>query len=193
MDFDPYSDEFLADPHRVYRQLRDDSPVYYNAELDFYALTRHADVAEAYRDHSTYSSARGYDLAMVKSGEVPPNLILFMDPPDHRRMRALVSRAFTPRAISNLRETVVGIVRKYLGAAEPGRFDVVQDFSAPFPAEVITQMAGVPAESAQRVRKQAEQTMSSRAGDDDFTTTLLEVFGFYHNLVQNAGCDRATT
>lgn len=184
MDFDPYSDEFLADPHRVYRKLRDDSPVYYNAELDFYALTRHADVAEAYRDHSTYSSARGYDLAMVKSGEVPPNLILFMDPPDHRRMRALVSRAFTPRAISNLRETVVGIVRKYLGAANPRRFDVVQDFSAPFPAEVITQMAGVPAESAQRVRKQAEQTMSSRAGDDDFATTLLEVFGFYHNLVQ---------
>lgn len=191
MDFDPYSAEFLADPYEVYRQLRDDSPVYYNSELDFYALTRHADVAQAYRDHGTFSSARGYDLAMVKSGEVPPNLILFMDPPDHRRMRALVNRAFTPRAISNLREAVVGIVRKYLDAAEPGRFDVVRDFSEPFPAEVITQMAGVPAESAQRVRQQAEQTMSSRAGDEDFTTTLLEVFGFYHNLVQERRLQRA--
>ncbi len=184
MDFDPYSDEFLADPYEIYRQLREDSPVYYNSELDFYALTRHADVADAYRDHGTYSSARGYDLAMVKSGEVPPNLILFMDPPDHRLMRSLVSRAFTPRAISNLRETVIGIVRKYLSAAEPGRFDVVQDFSAPFPAEVITQMAGVPVESAQRVRLQAEQTMSARAGEEGFMETLLEVFGFYHNLVQ---------
>jgi cytochrome P450 len=191
LDFDPASDEFQADPYRVYRRLREESPVYHNSELDFYALTRHADIAGAYRDHSTYSSTRGYDLAMVNAGDVPPNLILFMDPPDHRRMRALVNKAFTPRAISGLRETVVGLVQKYLGAADPSRFDVVRDFSAPFPAEVITQMAGVPAESAQRVRLQAEQTMSTRAGDEGFMTTLLDVFGFYHNLVQQRRAQRA--
>lgn len=187
MSFDPFSDEFRADPYAVYRRLREDWPVYYNSELDFYALTRYADVADAYRDHGTYSSARGYDLAMVKSGEVPPNLILFMDPPDHRRMRGLVNKAFTPKAVSELRETVVGLVEKYLSAADVNRFDIVRDFSAPFPADVITTMAGVPPESAQRVRLQAEQTMSHRADgevDEGFAATLVEVFGFYFDLVQ---------
>ncbi|HET6736394.1 cytochrome P450 [Mycobacterium sp.] len=187
MEFDPSSDEFFADPHKSYRRLRAESPVYYNSELDFYALTRHADVAQAYRDYSTYSSAHGYDLAMVKSGDVPPNLILLMDPPEHRRMRGLVSRAFTPRAISALRETVASLVEKYLSTADPRRFDVVQDFSAPFPVEVIAHMAGVPTESRQRLRLLAEEIMRHRAGDEvdeAFTTALLEAFAFYHNLVQ---------
>ena len=50
--FDPYSDEFLENPHDVFRGIREACPVYYNEELDFYALTRYADVAEAYRDHA---------------------------------------------------------------------------------------------------------------------------------------------
>ena len=67
-----------------------------------------------------------------------------MDPPDHRHMRSLLNKAFTPRAIQSQRETVVELVEHYLGKADPDNFDVVQDFSGPFPVEVITRMAGVP-------------------------------------------------
>lgn len=69
--FDPFSEEFFNDPYPTYARMRDEAPVYYNEEHDFYALTRHQDVAAAFKDHQTYSSASGIDLAMVKKGGVP--------------------------------------------------------------------------------------------------------------------------
>ena len=70
--FDPYCQEFFDDPYEVYRRMRQEAPVYYSEEYDFYALTRHEDVAAAFKDYATYSSAYGVDLAMVKSGGPPP-------------------------------------------------------------------------------------------------------------------------
>jgi cytochrome P450 len=60
--FDPFSREFFDDPYPVYRRMREEAPVYYNEQYDFYALTRHEDVAAALRDHDAFSSARGMDL-----------------------------------------------------------------------------------------------------------------------------------
>lgn len=186
--FDPYSSEFWDNPHEVFRGIREETPVYYNEELDFYALTRYADVAAAYRDHATFSSAGGIDLAMVKSDQAPPQVILFMDPPEHGRMRGLVNKAFTPRAIADQHQMVTEVVRSYIGAADPERFDVVQDFSAPFPVEVITRMAGVPTDASQQVRLWSDAALRSRAApdeDDDGAgaTAMLELFGYYYNLV----------
>jgi cytochrome P450 len=150
--FDPFSEEFFDNPYEIYRRMREDAPLYYDEKEDFYALTRHEDVAAGFKDHETYSSARGCDLAMVRSEDPPQRSIIFMDPPDHRHMRSLLNKAFTPRAIQSQRETVIELVEKYLGAADPDNFDVVQDFSGPFPVEVITRMAGVPEEYRQQVR-----------------------------------------
>src|ERR1700694_5196400 len=104
--FDPFSDE----------------------EEDYYALTRHADVAAAFKDFESFSSARGCDLAMVRTGDVPQKSIIFMDPPDHRHMRSLLNKAFTPRAIQSQRESVIELIDKYLGAIDSDEFDIVQDF-----------------------------------------------------------------
>ncbi|MGV0770342.1 cytochrome P450 [Mycobacterium syngnathidarum] len=186
--FDPYSTEFLENPHEVFRRIREQAQVYYNEELDFYALTRYDDVAAAYRDHLTFSSAGGIDLAMVQSEQEPPQVILFMDPPDHGRMRGLVNKAFTPRAMANQREVVTDVVRTHLAAADPARFDVVSDFAAPFPVEVITRMAGVPAEFRQQVRLWSDEALRSRSGvggaeQDAGVKSMLELFGYYYNLV----------
>ena len=70
--FDPFSQEFFDDPYEMYRRMREEAPVYYDEERDFYALTRHEDVAAAFKDFETYSSAYGLDLAMVKAG-CPPD------------------------------------------------------------------------------------------------------------------------
>lgn len=67
--FDPFSQEHFDGPWEIYRRLREEAPVYYNEEHDFYALSRHADVAAAYKDFATYSSAYGLDLATVRSHE----------------------------------------------------------------------------------------------------------------------------
>src|SRR4051812_18486129 len=102
--FDPFSEDFFNGPYELYRRMREEAPVYYNEEYDFYALSRHEDVAVAFKDFGTYSSAYGLDLAMLKSDEPPSvKMIIIMDPPEHRHMRSLVNKVFTPRAIENMR------------------------------------------------------------------------------------------
>jgi cytochrome P450 len=143
--FDPFSEEYFTNPFDIYRRMREDAPLYYDEKEDFYALTRHEDVAAALKDFETFSSTRGCDLAMVRKGISPEQRsIIFMDPPEHRHMRSLVNKAFTPRAIQSQHDTVVEVVEKYLGAVDPDHFDVVEDFSGPFPVEVITTIAGIP-------------------------------------------------
>ncbi|BBY41707.1 hypothetical protein MCEL_00020 [Mycolicibacterium celeriflavum] len=130
--FDPYSQEYFDDPYEIYRRMRDETPIYYDEEQDFYALTRHADVAAALKDHESFSSTRGCHLNMIKSGKGFQKSIIFMDPPEHRFMRSLLNKAFTPRAIQSQRDTVVELVEHYLSKVDPDNFDVVQDFSGPF-------------------------------------------------------------
>ena len=162
--FDPFSQEFFNGAWDIYRRMQEEAPVYYSEEYDFYALTRHVDVAAGLKDFETYSSAYGIDLSMVRSGQKPPQSIIFMDPPDHRNMRSLLNKVFTPRAIQAQREMVIQKIDKYLGKADPDHFDAVQDFSAPFPVEVITTMLGVPEERAQQVRHWIDVSLTREPG-----------------------------
>lgn len=162
--FDPFSEEFFNGAWETYRRMQEEAPVYYSEEYDFYALTRHADVAAGLKDFETYSSAYGIDLSMVRSGQQPPQSIIFMDPPDHRHMRSLLNKVFTPRAIQSQRQMVTEKIDKYLAAADPDRFDAVQDFSGPFPVEVITTMLGVPEEHAQQIRHWIDESLTRELG-----------------------------
>ncbi|WP_167099553.1 cytochrome P450 [Mycobacterium sp. DL592] len=186
--FDPFSEEFFNNPFDLYRRMQDEAPVYYHPEMDFYALTRHEDVAEGLKDHETFSSARGCDLAMVKAPEPPPKSIIFMDPPEHRHMRSLLNKAFTPRAVQEQRETVVEQIDRYLNAADPDNFDVVQDFSGPFPVEVITRMAGVPEEYRQQVRVWIDTSLHREPGQMEMgeagMQANIETAMYYFGLVQ---------
>ena len=104
--YDPYDAAIDADPYGVWRRLRDDAPLYYNEQYDFYALSRFADVMTASLEWQTYSSARGTVLEMIDT--TPPadagdlgdgfGMMIFMDPPRHDELRRLVSRAFTRAA-----------------------------------------------------------------------------------------------
>lgn len=153
LEFDPFSEDFFNGPYETYRRMREEAPVYYSERYDFYALSRHVDVAAAYKNFETYSSARGVDLAAVRSEEpMGHKSIIMMDPPEHRHMRGLVNKVFTPRAIEAMRPLVTALVDRHLGATDPAGFDVVQDFSALFPVEVITTILGVPEEDRQQIR-----------------------------------------
>jgi cytochrome P450 len=186
--FDPFSEEFFNTPFDMYRRMREDAPLYYDEAEDYYALTRHADVAAAFKDHESFSSARGCDLAMVRSGDVPQKSIIFMDPPDHRFMRSLLNKAFTPRAIQAQKETVIEVIEKYLGAIESDEFDLVQDFSGPFPVEIITRMAGVPDEYSQQVRHWIDASLEREPGNIGWTDAgmkaTIDSATYYYGLVQ---------
>jgi cytochrome P450 len=186
--FDPFSNDFFNSPYATYRRMRDEEPVYYSENYDFYALTRHADVVAAMKDSETFSSSRGVDLAMVQSGNPVPPLIIMMDPPEHRRMRNLVNKVFTPRAIERQRQLVVEQIDRFLAATNPDEFDVVQDFSALFPVEVITQMLGVPAELRQTVRllldKMLEREYGNVATPEEGIQAGIETGLIYYNIIQ---------
>lgn len=94
--FDPFSAEYFCDPYEIYHGLRDETPVYYSDQYDFYVLARHEDVAATFKDFEVYASASGTMLEEVLSGSMQGQSIISMDPPEHRRMRGLVNKAFTP-------------------------------------------------------------------------------------------------
>ncbi|OCB14872.1 cytochrome [Mycobacterium vulneris] len=186
--FDPFSEEFFNNPFDMYRRMRQDAPLYYNEDSDFYALTRHEDVAAALKDHEAFSSSRGCDLAMVQSDEPPQKSIIFMDPPDHRHMRSLLNKAFTPRMIQSQRDTVVEQIDHFLGKIDSDEFDVVQDFSGPFPVEVITRMAGVDPEYRQQVRHWIDTSLSREPGQVGYSEAgmqaNIDTGIYYYGLVQ---------
>ncbi|MBE1549344.1 cytochrome P450 [Mycobacterium sp. OAS707] len=188
LKFNPVAQEYFENPYEIYKRMRDEAPVYYDEEEDFYALTRHADVAAALKDYESFSSSRGCDLGMVRTGEVPQRSIIFMDPPDHRHMRSLLNKAFTPRAIQSQRDTVVELVEHYLSKVDPENFDVVQDFSGPFPVEVITRMAGVPEDFRQQVRHWIDTSLEREPGQIELSEKNMQAnidsAMYYYSLVQ---------
>lgn len=164
--FDPFSDTFFVDPYPTYRRMRDEAPVYYNETYDFYALSRYDDVARGQRDYETYTSTYGITLAMVKMAQPQkyPSLIM-LDPPEHRRMRSLVNRVFTPRAIAGLEPMIRSLLSEHLEQCDPTSFDAVQDFAGPFPVEVISEMLGIPSGERQQIRHWLDDVLSRNAGE----------------------------
>jgi len=124
----------------------------------------------------------------VKAGERQLPMIIFLDPPEHRHMRSLLNKAFTPRTIQAQRDTVIEQIDRFLGAADPDNFDVVQDFSGPFPVEVITRMAGVPEEYRQQVRHWIDTSLSREPGQmsqsEAGMQAQLDSAMYYYQLVQ---------
>ena len=178
VEFDPFSDDYFDDPTEVYRRLRDEAPVFHSERYGFYALSRHADVLTAHRDWQGFSSAHGVDLSTLSKD---PELIrsyqsiIMMDPPEHDRMRSLVSRVFTPRAVTELEPMVRGVICEMLAPLEGlDRFDAVAEFSAPFPVEIISRMLGVPAEDRQQIRHWLDASLHRERGSMEPTPEGLQ-------------------
>ena len=168
--YDPYDYAIDADPHPVWKRLRDEAPVYYNEQHDFYALSRFDDVLEAHLDPATFSSAHTTVLEMMEPepSEFIRALMIFMDPPEHTRYRKLVSRAFTPRHMSALEPRIRALAAGFLdGLPDAGRggFDYVADFGARLPVMVISALLGAPEEDEAQLREWTDATLHIDEGE----------------------------
>src|ERR1700712_4338930 len=117
IEFDPISADFFDDPYETYGRLRDEAPCYYNEQYGFWALSRYDDVVLASRNWQTYTSTKGItldQLAEADFGLCSPVSIIFMAPPDHERLRRMVSRVFTPKAVAALEPMVRTLITTYL-------------------------------------------------------------------------------
>lgn len=166
MTYDPFSYELDEDPYPVYRWMRDEAPVYYNDDLDFFALTRFQDNLDAFVDHQTYSSSFGTSLEFMDGPKDETGLLIYMDPPRHNRYRALVSKTFTPRQIQELAGDVRRIATSYLDPlVGRSRFDVVREFTARLPMDVISTMLGVPESDRRWVQETSNAILHREPGN----------------------------
>ena len=172
------SPALLANPYPLYRTLRETSPVLRlpvpsHAGAGVWLLLRHADVQSVLRDPGFSVDRRRADVVRENAERLPLELIgeegglrsmLIMDPPDHTRVRGLVSKAFTPRRVAALRPRIEAIVGELLGAvARAGRMDVIEDLAAPLPAIVIAELLGVPAEDHRQFKQWSSELVSGLA------------------------------
>lgn len=173
--------------------MRDEAPVYYNQKYDFYALTGYDDVSAAYKGTATYSSAHGASLDQVKSDDMNVRdlkLIILMDPPEHERMRKLVSRAFTPRAIAGLESMVRAQISQAIRALNPASFDAVADFilqTGAYYYELIQERRAHPQDDmiSRLIEVEIDEGGASRTLDD------IEIAGFA-SMLGAAGAETVT-
>lgn len=156
--------EFYRDPYPIYHQLRAADPVHWSEIMGSWVLTRYDDVVATMRDPRRFSSAGRHALSLDRLPEAARKRagpiydhyavgLIHTDPPDHTRLRALVSKVFTVRAMESLRPHVQAIVDGILDAAQPnGEMDVMRDLAYPLPVVIISRILGIPAEDHERFR-----------------------------------------
>lgn len=174
--YDPYNVELNMNPYPVFARIREEAPLYYNEQHDFYALSRFEDVNKAVIDHHTFISGRGALLEIIKSGmEIPPGTLIFEDPPIHNIHRNLLSRVFTPRKVLALEPQIREFTARCLDpVVGTGRFDFVQDLGEHMPMRVIGMLLGIPEEYQRQVADHGEATLQKEKVD---ALATGEVFG----------------
>jgi pimeloyl-[acyl-carrier protein] synthase len=155
LHFNPMDPEFVADPYPMYHRLRAEDTVHHSA-LGFWVLTRYEDVASVLRDPNFAKEAIAAFVVQRLGVDATVGIGISMldrDPPDHTRLRSLVSKAFTPRVVEGLRPRIQQIVDELLDRAEDHRaMDLIEEFAYPIPVIVICEMLGVPVEDHERFR-----------------------------------------
>ena len=175
--FDPYDYDFHEDPYPYYRRLRDEAPLYRNDELGFWALSRHSDVLQGFRNSTTLSNKFGVSLDPASRGPHASKTMSFlaMDDPAHLRLRSLVSKGFTPRRIRELEPRVTEIAVQHLDTAlQSDTFDYVDDFAGKLPMDVISELMGVPQPDRAEVRAWADAVMHRDDGVTDVPPAAVE-------------------
>jgi cytochrome P450 len=167
--FDLYDRELYASPYPMFRRMRDEAPLYHNEEYGFYAVSRFDDVARVLGDRDAFSSAKGGVFQIAAADiELPEGLFISEDAPLHTIHRGLVSRLFTPRAVSRIeprvRDLFEGAAEALVGAR---RFDFVQDFANMLPIQVIGMLLGLPEEDYESLRAAFHEAQNEATADRD--------------------------
>jgi len=178
--YDPYDFEIDADPHRVWRMMRDEAALYRNDRYEFWALTRYEDVASGLADWRTYSSARGTLLELIRNDvQFPPGMILFEDPPLHDGHRALLARVFTPRRIAQLEPRVRAYCARSLDPlVGRGHMDFIGDLGSQMPMRVIGMLLGIPEEDQEELRDGIDARLSleeDEGGEDSLMAQTARI------------------
>ena len=149
--YNPLAPRTAQDPYPAYAELRTRAPVHRSRLLQGWVFTRHADVSAILGDHRRFSSDPGNgSIPLLRRVMLPPpeeRTLVMLDPPDHKRVRALAGKVFTPEAVAALEPGIRGTLATLLDdIADPSSFDLMESVARPLPLIVIAEMLGVPPE-----------------------------------------------
>jgi len=189
VEYNPFARDTQTNPFPVYRWLRDEAPVYHNAEVGFYALSRFDDVLQAHLDPVSFVSSHGVTIEGYDQGQ---DLLITSDEPRHNWHRKLVSRLFTPRAIADLEPKVRAIAAEVLDRArDRGEIDIVAEFSTHLPMMVIAEMLGLPPETRADLRRTSDRILDRSEADelgnttDDSQLAMIEMMTLLTEIVED--------
>ncbi|TJZ81122.1 cytochrome P450 [Rhodococcus oryzae] len=188
--FNPYDYDFHDDPYPTYKRLREESPIYHNPDIGFWALSRHGDIADAFKDNRRLSSANGVSLDPAAYGPHAHLVMSFlaMDDPRHMRLRQLVSRGFTPRRVAELEGRILELTDQYLDPAlAAGEFDWIAEVAGRLPMDVISELMGVPEPDRAELRRMADLVVHREDGVQDVPQAAVEssisLMGYYRDMI----------
>lgn len=188
--FDPYAYGFHEDPYPTYARLRREAPVYYNADMDFWALANHADVRAGFRDSVNLSNAWGVSMDPSSYGPDAHKSMSFlaMDDPKHMRIRKLVSKGFTPRRVNDLSGRITALTHQHWSKClDKGEFDYVADFAGLLPMDVVSELLGVPEADRAFLRRQSDLLLHREEGVLDIPEAAvyayIELHKYYTELI----------
>jgi cytochrome P450 len=172
-DFTPFD---LTDPFPFYARARAEGPIFYSPELDYWVLTRYADIRDAFRDPATFSSEN----TQAPYRQRPPEVQQILDdggfsvtsglsgrqPPEHTRLRGFIKKAFTPRRVASMEPTIRAIAASTIASfADRGEADLVAELARDLPALVVFRMLGIPDEDVPNVKAWAQSRVYMNFGD----------------------------
>jgi cytochrome P450 len=164
--YDPYDTGINTDPYPTFARLREEAPIYYNEQYDFWAISRHSDVEQALANWQVFSSRRSDILELVKSKfDMPGGVMMFQDPPEHSMLRGLMSRVFTPRRMVEIEDQIraycVGCLDPHVGS---DGFDIIAELASMMPMRVIGMLLGIPESEQISVRDANDANLRTKPG-----------------------------
>lgn len=186
--YSPYGHGIHADPYPTYARMREEEPLCYNAELDFYALSRFEDVWNAVHAPEIFSSADGIVLGAGANDFIP--MMIMMDPPRHDHLRSLVSRAFTPRRVNEMegkiREATDELIDEF---ADADSVDLIAALAGPLPTIVIAEMMGIPREDRDDFKSWSNDLARSDPGPrqdvEKSTHAATSLFNYFKAVIKD--------
>lgn len=186
--FDPFDHDTHDNPYPIYRALRDEAPAYYNEKFGFWVLSRYDDCFAALRDFKTYCNRFGQTLEPTAPGLLP--ILLLLDPPDHTRLRKVVSRVLTPERVAHLEQPVRELAVELLEPfRDTGHIDIIENFSAKLPMAIIARLLQVPRADEDMVRGWTDDAVHRDDGvfrmPERGVQSCQKLFAYFHDLIED--------
>ena len=190
IDYDPFSEEVMRDPHPVYARLREESPCHHVAKWDAFALSRFEDIWQASMDAEHYTTTLGTTSSQLLTKVQPPSpMINLMDPPEHTQLRSRIARFFTPGTVRRFEAQIRQFVDEaFAPFLERSEGDLFNDFAAKVSVKVACLANGFPMEDADMLNRLVWRFFARQEGVEGMTPDGLaamgELFAYFGELIR---------